>query len=164
MITPRIMVTRFQGNPQTTVISYYSPTNVSNETDAEIFYSDLSSLIRQVPKHNVLIIGGDFNAHQRQNDSFKLSYHQNSNINGEMFKNRLLENKLLYLNTHFHKIQGRTWKYKGPNYRTSQIDYVIINKTWKNSAKNCRAYHSFLSVASDHRIVSVQIFSNSFRK
>ena len=87
MITPQIIVTSFLGNLQTTVISYYSPTNVSNETDAERFYSDLSILIRQVPKHNVLIIEGDFNSHLGQNDSFKLSYHQNSNINGEMFKN-----------------------------------------------------------------------------
>ena len=90
MITPRIMVTSFQVNPQTTVISCYSPTNVSNETDAERFYSDLSSLIRQVPKYNVLVIGGDVNAHIGQNDSFKLSYHQNSNRNREMFKNLLL--------------------------------------------------------------------------
>ena len=30
MITPRIMVTIFQGNSQTTVILCYSPTNVSN--------------------------------------------------------------------------------------------------------------------------------------
>ena len=111
MITPRIMVTSFQGNPQTTVISCYSPTMVSNETDAQRFYSDLSSLIRQVPKHNILIIGGDFNAHLGQNDSFKLSYHQNSNRNGEMFKNLLLENKLLCLNTHFQKRQGQTWTY-----------------------------------------------------
>ena len=46
VITPLIMVIRFRGNPQTTVISCYSPTNVSIETDAERLYSDLSSLIR----------------------------------------------------------------------------------------------------------------------
>ena len=74
-----------------------------------------------------------------------------------MFKNLLIENKLLYLNTHFQNRQGQTWTYKEPNSSTSQIDYVIINKKWKNSAKNCRAYHSFVSVASDYRIVSGQI-------
>ena len=30
-ITPRIMIMNFHGNPQTTVISCYSPTNVSDE-------------------------------------------------------------------------------------------------------------------------------------
>ena len=73
-----------------------------------------------------------------------------------MFKN-LLENKLLCLNTHFQKREGQTWTYKAPNSSTSQIVYVIINKKWTNCAKNCRSYHSFVSVASDHRIVSAQI-------
>ena len=81
MITPRIMIANFHGNPETTVISCYSPSNVSDEIDTEIFYSDLSSLIRQVPKHNVLLIGGDFNAQLGQNN-FKQAYHINSNRNG----------------------------------------------------------------------------------
>ena len=94
----------------------------------QTYRSGISSLIRQVPKHNVLIIEGDVNVHLGQNDSFKLSNHQNSNSNGEMFKNPLLKNKLLCLNTNFQKRQGQTWTYKAPNSSTSQIDYVIINK------------------------------------
>ena len=74
-----------------------------------------------------------------------------------MFNNILLDNKLLCLNTHFQKIQGQTWTYKAPNSSLSQIDYVVINKKWKNSAKNCRAHNSVISVASDHRIISAQI-------
>ena len=156
MITPRIMIATFHGNPETTVISCYSPTNVSDEIDTEIFYSDLSSLIRQVPKHNVLLIGGDFNAQLGQNN-FKQAYHINSNRNGEMLKNLLLENKLVCLNTLFQKRQGQKWTHTAPNTCISQIDYVIINKKWKKSATNCRAYNSFASIASDHRIVSAQI-------
>ena len=105
MITPRIMIATFHGNPETTVISCYSQTNVSDEIDTEIFYSDISSLIRQVPKHNVLLIGCDFNAQLCQNN-FKQAYHINGNWNGEMLKNILLENKLVCLNTLFQKRQG----------------------------------------------------------
>ena len=57
-ISTCIMTATFQGNPQTTIITCYSPTNVSDKTETEIFYADLSSLIRQIPKHNVLIISG----------------------------------------------------------------------------------------------------------
>ena len=39
----------------------------------------------------------------------------------------------------------------------SQIDFLIINKKWKNSIINCRAYNSFISIASDHRILSIKI-------
>ena len=60
-IQPRMMVAIFAGNPSAT-ISCYSPTNVSEETDLNAFYYGLSFLVRSIPKHNVLIIGGDMNA------------------------------------------------------------------------------------------------------
>ena len=40
----------------------YNPTNVSEETELVAFYDELSSLVRSIPKHNVLVIGGDMNA------------------------------------------------------------------------------------------------------
>ena len=55
------MVDTFNGNPRATVISCYSPTN-SKETEQVAFYDELSSLLRCIPKHNVLVIGGDMNA------------------------------------------------------------------------------------------------------
>ena len=66
-------------NPHTTTISCYSPTNVSNESDATNFYNGLSSLIRQVPKHNMLIIGGDMNAKIGQSEEHKFGYHHTTN-------------------------------------------------------------------------------------
>ena len=41
--------------------------------------------------------------------------------------------------THFQKRQGQTWTHKSPNDSMTQIDYIIINRKWKNSYKNCRA-------------------------
>ena len=46
--------------PASMIISCNSLTNVSDEKDLDIFYNELSSLIRS--KHNVLIIGGEMNA------------------------------------------------------------------------------------------------------
>ena len=56
-----MIVVTFDGNPSTTIISCYSPINVSDETDLIAFYNELSSLVRSIPKHNVLIIEGDMN-------------------------------------------------------------------------------------------------------
>ena len=56
------MVATFNGNLSTKIISCYSPTSVSEETDLIAFYNELSSLVRSIPKHNVLVIGGDLNA------------------------------------------------------------------------------------------------------
>ena len=61
-IQPRMMAATFNGNPRATIISCYSPTNVSEETELVTFYDELSSLVHSIPKHNMLVIGGDMNA------------------------------------------------------------------------------------------------------
>ena len=69
------MIANFKGNPHTSVISFYSPTNVSDDQEIELFYTRLTSLTRQIPKHNVLILGGDLNAHLGQESGYKYQYH-----------------------------------------------------------------------------------------
>ena len=61
-ITAQILVATFHGNTEPALISCCCPTNITDEQDVIDFYDDLSSLIRSVPKDNVLIIGGDLNA------------------------------------------------------------------------------------------------------
>ena len=75
-VTPKILLSTFTGNPQATIIGRYSPTNVSEEVETETFYDKLSSITRQIPNHNVLIISGDFNTHFREDNGHKFAYHQ----------------------------------------------------------------------------------------
>ena len=56
-----MMAATFNGNSRVIIISCYSPTNVSEETELVTFYDELSSLVRSIPKH-MLVIGGDMNA------------------------------------------------------------------------------------------------------
>ena len=156
-ITDRIMVATFHGNPQTTLICCYSPTNVSDENEVDNFYEVLESVTRSVPKHNLLIIGGDFNAHLGQQDGFKFPYHHQSHRNGIKIKDYLHANNLVCLNTTFRKRPGQIWTHLAPNGNRAQLDYLIINNKWRNSAKNCRAFNSFVSVSSDHRVVSARL-------
>ena len=78
----RMMVATFNSNPSTKIISRYNPTNVSDETDLITFYNELSSLIRRIPNHNVLIIGGDMNAQIGKNVNNKFTLHNLSKRNG----------------------------------------------------------------------------------
>ena len=94
-ITSRILIATFHGNPETTLISCYSPTNIADEQKVINVYDDLSSLVRSVPKHNVLIVGGDLNAQIGQSIHHKFTYHHSSNRNGEYLKYFLIENSLL---------------------------------------------------------------------
>ena len=53
------MVATFNGNPSTTIISCYNPTNVREETDLITFYNELFCLVSKIQKYNVLVIDGD---------------------------------------------------------------------------------------------------------
>ena len=52
----------FNDNLYTTVISFYCPTDASNETDIITFYNELCSLVWFNTKPNILMISGDMNA------------------------------------------------------------------------------------------------------
>ena len=102
-IHPRMMVATFNGNPRATIISCDSPTNISEETELITFYDELSSLMRSIPTHNVLVIGGDMNAQIGKNRNHKYSLHNSSNRNGQ----HLTENRLTCLNTNVQKREGK---------------------------------------------------------
>ena len=156
-IQPRMMAATFNGNPRATIISCYSPTNVREETELVTFYDELSSLVRSIPKHNMLVIGGDMNAQIGKNGNNKYSLHNTSNRNGQHLTDFMIENRLVCLNTNYQKREGKLWTYTYANNTKAQIDYVLINKKWKNSAMNCEAYSSFEGVSTDHRIVTAKI-------
>ena len=156
-IKPRMMTATFNGNPRTTIISCYSPTNVGEETELVVFYDELYSLVRSIPKHNVLVIGGDMNAQIRKNGNNRYSLQNTSNRNGQHLTEFMIENRLTCLNTNYQKKEGKLWTYTYANNSKAQIDYVLINKKWKNSAMNCEAYSSFEGISSDHRIVTTKI-------
>ena len=43
------------------------------------------------------------------------------------------------------------------NGSKTQVGYIMVNKKWKNSVKNCEAYSSFSSMGSDHRIMTARL-------
>ena len=155
-----MMVAIFNRNPNATIIS----TNVSEETDLIAFYNKLSSLVRSILKHNVLIIGGDMNAQIGKNINHKFSLYNLSNRNVEHLIDFTLENRLTCLNTKFQKKKGKLWTYTYANNTKAQIDYIFINKKWNNSALNCKAYSSSEGVSSNHQIVMAKIWLSLQRK
>ena len=105
-IQPRMMAATFNGNPRATIISCYSPTNVSEETELVAFYDELSSLVRSIPKHNMLAIGGDMNAQIGKNGNNRYSLHNTSNRHGQHLTEFMMENRLTCLNTNYQKKRG----------------------------------------------------------
>ena len=100
-IQPRMLVATFNGNSRATIISCYSPTNVSEETELVALYDELSSFVRSIPKHNQLVIGGDINAQIGKNGYNKYSLHNTSNRKGQHVTDIMIENRLTCLNTNY---------------------------------------------------------------
>ena len=155
-ISSRIIIADFEGNPKSTVIACYSPTNCSSDDDINDFYNELRSVVENVPAHNFLSIPGDFNAKLGHDDA-KFTFHSETNRNGELLIDLMEEFNLCPANCKFMKSKNKLWTFEYPNGERAQIDYVLVRKKWQNSIKECRPYSSFSSVGSDHRIVTADV-------
>ena len=91
------MCTLFDSNTSKTIVSSYSHTDASDETDIITFYDELSSLVRHIPKHNLLIIGGDMNAQISKDENNEFCLQNLSNRNGQYLADFSLKNRLICL-------------------------------------------------------------------
>ena len=105
-ISKRIMTAEFDGNPKTTVIVVYAPTNCADEVEVEEFYNDLRDTLQDVPAHNFLACIGDFNARLGP-DEVPFTYHDVTNRNGKYLVELLSEYSLIAANTQFKKQPGK---------------------------------------------------------
>ena len=151
----RIIVANFGGNPSTTVIVHYAPVEESEESKDH--YNKLADVINSIPKHNLLIAMGDYNAHIGKEDGL-FTHHESTNTNGQMLLDLAAETNLVITNTKFQKKKGKLWTYLSDmNGIKSQVDYILVNKKWINSVKDVEAYNSYASLGSDHRVVTARI-------
>ena len=134
------------GNPFITIISCYSPTNSSDEMDITTFWYKLYSLAEHIPKHNVLIIGGDMNAQIGKDKNNKFCLHNLAKRNSEYLIDFSFENSLSCLNIKFQKWKGKWRTYSNSNNTKARLDYILINKTKINRTMNCEVYSSFEGV------------------
>src|SRR5678815_4842436 len=71
-VNDRILSVRFRGKEvNTTVIQVYAPTSTAEEEIRERFYTELQGKIDNVPKGDVLLIMGDFNAKVGRSDKIE---------------------------------------------------------------------------------------------
>ena len=151
----RILVANFCGNPSTTVIVHYAP--IEGSDDAEDHYNNLTEAVNLIPKHNLIVVMGDFNAHLGHEDSL-FSLHEKTNSNGQRLLDLAEETNTVVTNTRFQKKRGKLWTYLSDMSGTkTQVDFILINKKWMNSVKNVEAYNSYSSLGSDHRVVTARI-------
>ena len=152
-INSRIVLLHLNGSPNISVISAYAPTNCSDPSDKASFYASLNRTASSIPPHNLLAIGGDFNA-KLCPQTARHTLHQATNDNGELLHDFALQHRLVICNTKFQKPEQKMWTYEDPKRSKHQIDFVLWRKKWINSVKDCQAFNTMSAVGSDHRIVT----------
>jgi hypothetical protein len=157
------MTVSFKGNPVTTIIIAYAPTENGSTTEKDALYQDLHTSTVSIPLHSITIVAGDFNARIGKDSHLsnpravgRYTYHDKTNNNG----NRLVEYceacGMRSSQFRFRQPRGRIWTWEHSNGRSkAQLDHILINGKWLNSIKNARAYDT-VELNSDHRILSVR--------
>ena len=126
-ISSRILVAEFNSNPINTFIACYSPTNCSVESEVDD-YSELKSVVENIPAHNFVSIAGDFNAKVGTPDVL-FSYNSSTNRNGEKLLDFADEFQLMISNTKFMKPSKKLWTHESPKGDRSKL---IISSSGKN--------------------------------
>ena len=144
------------------LIVAYAPTDVADEEDKDRFYSSLQSVLDKTPRHDVLLMLGDFNARVGNNNTNRervMGRHGIGEItdNGERLVGICEENNLIIGGTLFqHKnIHKLTWT--SPDGQSqNQIDHIVINSKWRRSLQDVRVMRQ-ADVGSDHNLLVAKI-------
>ena len=162
-VNERIIRARFFSKyAKTTVIQCYAPTEQTTEEEKHLFYSKLQDELDKTPRHDILLLMGDFNAKVGSDNSglegcMGKEGMGERNDNGQRFADLCLENGLVIGGTIFqHKsIHKLTWI--SPDGRTrNQIDHIAINQKWRGSMMDVKTLRG-ADVGSDHSPVLCKI-------
>uniref|UniRef100_A0A8C4XBT5 Endonuclease/exonuclease/phosphatase domain-containing protein n=1 Tax=Erpetoichthys calabaricus TaxID=27687 RepID=A0A8C4XBT5_ERPCA len=142
-----------------TVIQIYAPTEESDKAAKQAFYDQLQDELMTVPRHDLLLVIGDFNAHlngDRSGFEATMGPHGSgarTNDNGERLRSLCATNNLCIGNTVFqHKrIHKMTWQSPGGLYK-KEIDYICVSKRWCSSLLDVKSQRG-ADVGSDHNLL-----------
>ena len=166
-ISPRIALARFNGRPfNLTVIATYAPTLQSEDAIKDEFYEHLQDVVNTVPRRDMLIIAGDWNARTGPADATtnhiigKFGLGQRCE-NGDRLINFADLNRLCISSTRFQHPRRHllTW-YSNDGRTAHQIDHILIRSRWASSIEDCRAYRGAETGnkgGSDHMLVRAKL-------
>jgi len=163
-VSERIMRARFSaGVTNLTVIVAYAPTEVSSTKEKDDFYIQLDNILGQVPRHDLCLLLGDFNARVgRDVEAYPgvIGPHgmEELNDNGQRLLDTCCTQGLTIGGTLFqHKdIHKYTWTSNTATRPRVQIDHIAISSRWKRSMRDCRTYRG-ADIYSDHELLVATI-------
>ena len=162
-INGRILRARFQTKYfKLIIIQIYAPAEDHNEESKESYYEQLQCICQKIPKYDLLIVMGDFNAKIRNdNKGYEdiLGIHGIGvlNDNGQRLIDFCQLNDLVIGGSLFqHKdIHKTTWTASNGLIK-NQIDHFCIKRKFRRSLLDVRAYRG-ADINSDHQLCIVKM-------
>lgn len=147
------------------IIQCYAPTNVADDDKKELFYNRLSAVLEEIPREELILMTGDFNAKVgTENAGFEDIMGKEGlstrNENGELMQElcgmyQLKIGGTLFTHKDCHKI---TWT--SPDGKTvSQIDHICISKKFSKLMIDVRNKRG-AEVGSDHYLLLAKVRLN----
>lgn len=125
--------------------------------------------MEEIPKRDVLIIGGDWNAKagvdnrgwERVMGKFGFG---EINERGERLLEFAMEHEMVICNTRFQQKDCRKWTWRSYDGKTrNMIDMILMKRRWITSVQQCRSYQG-ADIDSDHSLVIANIKMKLKRK
>uniref|UniRef100_A0A1B0GLA1 Uncharacterized protein n=1 Tax=Lutzomyia longipalpis TaxID=7200 RepID=A0A1B0GLA1_LUTLO len=162
-VSDRIIVARFRTRARNlTLVQCYAPTDVSDLPVKEGFYSELDSVLRKVPKGDIVILQGDFNAKLgSDNTDYEriMGRHCAGEMseNGELLAEACVNNDLAIGGSLFpHKLSHKVTWVSRDGHTENQIDHICISRKWRRSLLDVRNKRS-ADIASDHHLLIAEV-------
>ena len=142
------------------IISTYAPQTGRQQEEKDVFLEKLEGAIRKIPTNEMIVVGGDFNAHVGERSPEYLEEHGQHgfgvrNKEGERLLESLQALELFAANTGFKKKQEQLITYKSAGHDT-QVDYILVRKEDKKRIKDAKVL-PFEAVTRQHRLLVTDI-------
>lgn len=157
-VSERVMLLQIQANPvNMNLVQIYAPTGDRDDDEVEKLYQSIEEITHRLPKHEINIVMGDYNAKLGAGlktaliGPFGLGQRNERGDRLEIFAE---DNELVVLNT-FYKLPPRrlyTWKSpadKAGHIVRNQIDYILVNRRFRNCFTSVKTYPG-ADIESDH--------------
>ncbi|MCH9665805.1 MAG: hypothetical protein K0U41_08180 [Gammaproteobacteria bacterium] len=153
-LSDRVLLVKLRGKPfNISLIVVYAPTSDSTDEESDKFYDTLDMAKAQCKSQEITIVMGDLNAKVGKEQKCEIVGKHglgSRNERGEKWVQWCTANNQVITNTWFEEHPRRLWTWKSPGGDTkNQIDFVTINKRFRNAARHCKTYPS-ADCGSDH--------------
>uniref|UniRef100_A0A8D8RKC5 Craniofacial development protein 2 n=1 Tax=Cacopsylla melanoneura TaxID=428564 RepID=A0A8D8RKC5_9HEMI len=157
-VSERIIVIQIEAKPvNINLIQIYAPTFDHPDSEVEELYDNIAQIQEKIPKHEITILMGDFNAKLGKGNKTDYIGSQglgDRNERGDMLENFIEHQEMVALNTFFQQPPRRLYTWRSPQDRPekvvrNQIDFILINKRYRNCCTSMRTYPG-ADINSDH--------------